>query len=156
MLGKYSRSETLEIVRLPKSLTNDEAEKKVCQIFWSLDFNVDKEDLNVFHWLKDKEPVIVKFCRKKECEKVLKAKNDLQKLDATNLDLPKRLQILLNIKLLGMWIVPALISICRRAHVFCLILSMPVNLQQYRGETGAFYNCFSKIAFVTATDLIIS
>ena len=66
-----------------------------------MDFNVDKEDLNVFHWLKDKEPVIVKFCRKKECEKVLKAKNDLQKLDATNLDLSKRLQILLNIKTLG-------------------------------------------------------
>ena len=101
MLGKYSRSETLEIVRLPKSLTNDEAEKKVCQIFGSLDFNVDKEDLNVFHWLKDKEPVIVKFCRKKECEKVLKVKNDLQKLDATNLDLPKGLQILLNIKTFG-------------------------------------------------------
>ena len=47
-----------------------------------------------------------------------------------------------------MWIVPALIPVCRRAHLFCFILSMPVNLQQYRGEIGAFYNRFSKITFV--------
>ena len=31
--AQYSRRETLEIAGLPKSLTNDEAEKKVCQIF---------------------------------------------------------------------------------------------------------------------------
>ena len=42
----------------------------------------------------------------------------------------------------------ALISICRRSHVFCLILLMPVNLQQYCGEIGAFYNSSSKIRFV--------
>ena len=47
-----------------------------------------------------------------------------------------------------MWIVSALILIYRRAHAFCLILSMPVNLQQFRGEIGAFYNRSSKITFV--------
>ena len=47
-----------------------------------------------------------------------------------------------------MWIVSALISICRRANVFCLILLMLVNLQQYCGEIGAFYNRFSKYTFV--------
>ena len=31
--AQYSRRENLEIAGLPKSLTNDEAEKKVCQIF---------------------------------------------------------------------------------------------------------------------------
>ena len=35
--AQYSRWETLEIIALPKSLTNDEAETKVCQIFSSLD-----------------------------------------------------------------------------------------------------------------------
>ena len=39
--AQYSRRETLEIAGLLKSLTNDEAETKVCQIFRSLDFNVD-------------------------------------------------------------------------------------------------------------------
>ena len=47
-----------------------------------------------------------------------------------------------------MWIVSVLVSICRRTHAFCLILSIPVNLQQYRGEIGAFYNRSSKITFV--------
>ena len=68
-----------------------------------------------------------------------------------------QLEILLNVKTLGNGIVSTLKSICRRAHIFCFILSMPVNLQQYRGEIGVFYNCSSKYTFVgTATHLIIS
>ena len=46
-----------------------------------------------------------------------------------------------------MWIVSTLKSVRSRAHVFCYILSMPVNLQQYRGEIGAFYNRSSKYTF---------
>ena len=80
--AQYSRRETLEIVGLPKSLTNDEAETKVCQIFGSLDCNGNKEDLDACHLLKDKERVIVKFCRRKDC-------------DTTNLDLPEGLRFLL-------------------------------------------------------------
>ena len=84
---QYSRRKILEIVGLIKSLTNDKSETKVCQIFQSLNCNVDKEYLDACHWLKDNERVIVKFCRRKDCEKVLSAKSDLQKLDTTNLDL---------------------------------------------------------------------
>ena len=64
--AQYSRRETLEIVGLPKSLTNDKAETEVCQIFQSLDCDVSKEDLDACHWLKNKERVIVKFCRRKD------------------------------------------------------------------------------------------
>ena len=46
-----------------------------------------------------------------------------------------------------MWIVSALLSIFRRSHVFCFILSMLVNLQQYCGEISAFYNRSSKYTF---------
>ena len=94
--AQYSRRETLEIVGLPKSSSNDEAETKVFQIFRSLDCNVNKKDLDACHWLKDKERVIVKFCRRKDCEKVLNAKNDLRNLDTTNLDLPKGSKIFFN------------------------------------------------------------
>ena len=90
---QYSRKETLEIAWLPKALINDKAETKVCQ---SLDCNVDKEDLDACYRLKDKERVIVKFCRRKDCEKVWKAKNDLRKLDSTNLDLPERSKFSIN------------------------------------------------------------
>ena len=61
---------TIEIVGLPKSLTNDEAGTKVCQIFQNLDRNEDKEDLDACHQLNDKDRVIVKFCQRKDCEKV--------------------------------------------------------------------------------------
>ena len=59
---------------------------KVCQIFRSSDCDINKEELNACHWLEDKERVILKFCRRKDYDKVLKAKNDL---DTTNLDLPE-------------------------------------------------------------------
>ena len=92
----YSRRETLEIVGLPKSLTNDEAETKLCKIFRSLDCNVNREDLDACHSLMDKKRVIVKFCQRKDCGKVLKAKNDLRKLNTTNLDLPERSNTFVN------------------------------------------------------------
>ena len=87
---------TIEIVGLPKSLTNDEAETKWCQIFRSFDCNVNKEDFDACHWLRNKKPVILKFFRSKDCEKFLKAKNDLRKLNTTNLDLPEGSKIFVN------------------------------------------------------------
>ena len=93
---QYSRRETIEIVGLPKSLTNDEAETKWCQIFRSFDCNVNKEDFDACHWLRNKKRVILKFFRSKDCEKFLKAKNDLRKLNTTNLDLPEGSKIFVN------------------------------------------------------------
>ena len=39
-------------------------------------------------------------------------------------------------------------SFFSRSHAFCLVQSKPINLQQYRGETGAFYNLSSKYIFI--------
>ena len=47
------------------------------------------------HWLKDKERVTVKFYRRKHCEEVLNAKNNLRKLDTIKLDLPEGSKFLL-------------------------------------------------------------
>ena len=49
----------------------------MCQ---SSDCNVHEDDLDAYHWLKNKERVIVKFYRRKDCEKVLKAQNDILEL----------------------------------------------------------------------------
>ena len=68
----------------------------MCQIFRSLDCNVNKEGLDACHWLKDKERVTVEFCQREDCEKVLKAKNDLRKLDTINLDLLEGFKIFVN------------------------------------------------------------
>ena len=72
---------------LPKCLTDNEAETKLCKVFQNLDCNVNTKDLDACHWLKNKEQVILKLRRWKDCEKVLKAKNDLKKPNTTNLDL---------------------------------------------------------------------
>ena len=58
----------------------------MCQIFQSFNCNVIKDDLDAGHWFKDKEWVILKFCQINDNEKVLKAKNELQKLSAIKLD----------------------------------------------------------------------
>ena len=92
----YSRREILEIIVLPKSLINGEAESRMCQICQSLDYNVNKEHLVACYWLKDTERVIVKFCQRKGCEKVLKAKNELRELSKTNLDLGEGSEIFFN------------------------------------------------------------
>ena len=82
---------------LPKFLTNNEAETKVCQMFQSLDCNVSKEDLDACHFLKDQEEVIVKFCQRKNYEKVLKANIDLRKLNTANLDVAEGSKIFLTV-----------------------------------------------------------
>ena len=64
-------------------------------MFQSLDCNVSKEDLDACHFLKDQEEVIVKFCQGKNYEKVLKANNDLRKLDTANLDVAEGSKIFL-------------------------------------------------------------
>ena len=53
---------TLEVVGLSKPLTNDEAETAL----------FSKEELDACHWLKEKERVIVKLCRKKDVRKFWK------------------------------------------------------------------------------------
>ena len=59
-----------------------------------------------------------------------------------------QLQILLNAEILGNMNCFSFNFNFRRAHVFCLILSMAVNLQKCRGEIGVFYNRSSKYTFV--------
>ena len=68
----------------------------MCQIFQSLNCNVNKSDLDACHWLKNKEQVVVKFCQMKDCETVLKAKSDLPNLNKTNIDLSKGSRIFVN------------------------------------------------------------
>ena len=64
-------------------------------MFQSLDCNANKEYLHPYHFLKDKEEVIVKFCQRGNCEKVLKANNDLRKLNTTNPDVAEGSKIFL-------------------------------------------------------------
>ena len=68
-IAQYSRRETLKILGLPESFINDKVEKKACQIFLSPDRNVNKDNLDACHRLKDKERVIAKFFGGNDWEK---------------------------------------------------------------------------------------
>ena len=93
--AQYPSRGTLENIELPKFLTNNEAETMVCQMFQSLECNVNKEDLDACHFLKDQEEIIVKFSQRKNYEKVLKANIDLRKLNTANLDVAEGSKIFL-------------------------------------------------------------
>ena len=60
----------LEVVGLPKSLSNHEVEGKVCDDFGKLGCDIAKYDLDACHRRKDKERLIVTFYIQKVCEEV--------------------------------------------------------------------------------------
>ena len=95
---QYSRRETLEIVGLKSKL------KWMCVTFFEVWTAVSIKKI----WMPvigkaDKEQVIAKFCRRKDCEKVLKAKNDLRKLKTNKLHLPEGSKIFDNQRDLGFY-----------------------------------------------------
>ena len=93
--AQYSRYETLEIVGLPKSLTNDKADTKLCQIFQILTAMSIKKIWVRVVGLRTR----VSYCKvlsKEDRGKVLKAKIDLRKLNTTNLDLPEGSKMFVN------------------------------------------------------------
>ena len=49
---------------------------------------VPAKDIDACHWIGKQGGVIVKFFRKKDCQQVLSVKKDIQKITATDLDLP--------------------------------------------------------------------
>ena len=68
--SQYFRRETLEVVRLMKSLSNNEEESKICDIFGKLACNIAKDD----KWENDSE-------------QGFRVKNDLSKLNVAEVDL---------------------------------------------------------------------
>ena len=69
--SQYFRRKTLEVVGLKKSLSNDERESKICDILNKLGCDIAKVDLDACHWLKDKEGLILKFCKRRIVNKYL-------------------------------------------------------------------------------------
>ena len=83
--SQYSKRETLKLIVPSKSSSNDQVESKV---FGKLGCNVTKDGLNVYQQLKDKARVILKFCKREDCEQVFRVKNNLIKRDMANVGLP--------------------------------------------------------------------
>ena len=85
--AQYSRRECLEIVGVPRSVPDNEIETKVCGIFQKIGCEITSDNIEACHRLKNKDRVIIKFSRRKDCQHVLSVKKDLKNLDLTDLDI---------------------------------------------------------------------
>lgn len=72
-------------------------------LFSSRLVKIDKQNLEVVGLpkskVKDKETFVVKFCKRKSCEQVLRVKNDLKKLNTAKVELPTEYRIFNNQRL---------------------------------------------------------
>ena len=80
--SQYSRRECLELVSVPRSVSDGDLEKKVLKIFEKVGCHIEGNNIEVCHQINKKnERIIVKFSRRKDCQNVLNAKKELRKLD---------------------------------------------------------------------------
>ena len=94
--AQYFRRGTLEIVGILGSIDNSVLEETVRGIFGKIGVQVDEQDIQACHRLKEKERTIVKFANRKDCLQILRVKKDLKFLDPTELDFPESTKIYIN------------------------------------------------------------
>ena len=79
--AQYSRRECLEVVGIPRSVDDNILEEKVIQVFEKVGCNIDSSNIEACHRItKKNDRVIVKFSRRKDCQRMLSVKKNLQKL----------------------------------------------------------------------------
>ena len=77
--AQYSHRECIEIVGIPSSVEKENLESKVCEIFDKIGVTVTENDIDTCHRLRG-DKTIVKFCKCKICQNVLRKKKSLQKV----------------------------------------------------------------------------
>ena len=86
--AQYSRRKCLEVVGIPRSVDDNILEEKVIQVFEKVGCNIDSSNIEVCHRISKKnDRVIAKFSRRKDCQRVLSVKKNLQKLRMEDLGL---------------------------------------------------------------------
>ena len=77
---QYLRRECPEVVGIPRSVDGNTLEEKVIQVFKKAGFNMNSSNIEACHRItKKNDRVIVKFSRRKNCQRVLSVKKNLQK-----------------------------------------------------------------------------
>ena len=85
------------MVSIPRQVDGKDLEAKVLSIFQKFDNTIAPEFTDDCHQLgKNKDRVIVKFTRRKDCKQVFQVKKDLKDLTADDLDLPRGTKIFVN------------------------------------------------------------
>ena len=78
--AQYSRRECLDIVSIPSEVKDETLEESVVGIFDKLGCSIDSDRIEACHRVsKNNNTVIVKFTRRKDCQKVWNKKKGIKK-----------------------------------------------------------------------------
>ena len=95
--AQYLRGECLEIVEIPRSVDDNILEEKVIQVFKKFGCNIDSSYIEACHRItKKNDRVIVKFSGRKDCQRVLSIKKNLQKLKMEDIGLTGDNKVFIN------------------------------------------------------------
>ena len=81
---QYSRRECLEISGVPESVAVNDLEGKVLKLLEKIDVEVHPDHIEACHWIKSNagpKKVIIKMSRRKDADKIRKAKKKLKDLN---------------------------------------------------------------------------
>ena len=95
--AQYSRRECLEVVGIPRSVDDNILKEKVIQVFEKVGCNIDSGNIEACHRItKKNDRVFVKFSRRKDCQRVLSVKKNLQKLKMEDIGLTGDNKVFIN------------------------------------------------------------
>ena len=94
---QYSRRECLDIVGIPSEVIDETLEESVVGIFDKLGCSIDSDQTEACHQVsKNNNMVIVKFTRRKDCQKVWNKKKKLKNHKMEDFSLPGQGKIFIN------------------------------------------------------------
>ena len=93
---QYSRRECLEVVGIPSSVKIKDLEGKVCSVFNRTGVAVNPDDIDACHRLCNDKKTIVKFSKRKLCQKVLREKKKLKNVNPSEFDFPESTAIFIS------------------------------------------------------------
>ena len=95
--AQYSRRECLDVVDIPRDVSNDDLESKVLEVFNKFGCEILSRDIESCHRLTNSNDwIIVKFSRRKDCDQIMSVKRDIQKVKLEDVGLRGSNPIFLN------------------------------------------------------------
>ena len=86
---QYSRRVHVKILGIPTSVRDNELEETLCKIVNKVGVKISNRDIESCHHVGCQGRAIVKFSHRKDCQKLMKVKKDLCKLNLPDIDLDK-------------------------------------------------------------------
>ena len=92
-----SECECVEVVGLPLSIAGDQLKNRFCRVLKSIGANVTDEKIEACHQVnKYTVWTIIKFWRRKDNDKIMRIKSELEKLNPADLNFPEGKKLYIN------------------------------------------------------------